>query len=210
MLFCSNISLAQKNKQPVTTDGTGKKVDHFYITTDQQFIMYQWLTDFHTAYDSADYATVKLYSQTHPIKIPKELVGDWCQLYWYQNKYCVYGPSDWGNNYRFSLDANGILKQYFMDGVVIKNVTKIEKEKYGKMKIYCNDDSHLIWIVNDPQKKILVNEVKEENDQYCELFVSASKVKNYPMLYADNPNEKMQEFQFADHYNCEKFYHSND
>jgi len=179
-----------------------------YINKNRKTIEYKWLSDF--SFDENELQTYKAYFKNYIEKqdgIYKkvnatELPKNWIPIYQYQNKFYLYGPSDWGNaDKRIINDSSFVI--WYMDGPVPIPLISVKQDsnKYLlEMKGYFNKvdkKQRLVIHQIDQKTKLSVFEFLDNSEKYrYQLYVPKESINHFDMIVNYCEHQKQLEFKF--------------
>ena len=118
----------------------------------------------------------------------------WSSLYWFNNDFCLYSPSDWVSNSQILLTDSTC---YFLASdpmlEILKTFKKVNTNQYKFTSVdYFGATRTTTIDIIDPEKGIAIWEYKyAANDSVVkELKVRSEKVKLFPMLICDCGDSK--------------------
>jgi hypothetical protein len=169
------------------------KYGEVYITHDTSRIEYKWLIP------SYPYDNLHIYQEyyqhitestnsIHKFSNKLNNLSKWTPLYKINNKYYLYGPSDWMYNFGFIINDSTILRQ-FSDGpgvFVILHSHKVSDNVYHyKTLDYDKKETHISIYIIDQTNEIAVWKFETQDEIQYELMINSNNIKKFPLVNCD-------------------------
>ncbi|GAL83152.1 hypothetical protein MYP_378 [Sporocytophaga myxococcoides] len=181
------------------------KYGEVYITHDTSRIEYKWLIP---SYPDDNLHIYQEYYQhikeniNSALKFSNKLnnLSKWTPIYKINNKYYLYGPSDWMYNFGFIINDSTILRQ-FSDGpgvFVILNSNKVSDKvyQYKTLDYYKKETNISIYII-DQTNEIAVWKFETQDEVQYELMINSNNIKKFPLVIRNCGNVKcVTEYEF--------------
>lgn len=172
-----------------------------YLTYDTTAISYDYLNpkEIDSNIFKTDLLNISKYiKESNNIKLKhfkNDLVNtNWSSLYWFNNNFCLYGPSDWMENTPI-LITDSIIYYLNSDPMldIVIDFSKTENNHYEfSVKNYNGKTENIIIEIIDTKKGIAIWEYRDENNLTINkaLKVKSEFVKLFPIIICDCGDSK--------------------